>query len=107
MDLKRLNRLKRRWASLRSAPANITRRKLEGLAESLGLRPDKRGKEPTYTSDDFPHLNPLSIPSHPGALNKFTAKDILEQLEIYIDQWKAKLLKQNKGKPEEKGFNDE
>lgn len=99
--------MKRRLEGLRSAPANITRRKLEGLAKSLGLRPDKRGKEPTYTSEDFPHLNPLSIPSHPGALYKFTAKDILEQLEIYIDQWKAKLLKQNKDKPKAKGFNDE
>jgi hypothetical protein len=107
VNSKRLNRLKRRLEGLRSAPANITRKKLEGLAKSLGMIPHNRGKEPTYASGDFPDLNPLSIPSHPGALNKFTAKDILDDLEIIICQWEAEFLKQNQVKPDPKGINDE
>jgi hypothetical protein len=90
MNRKTLDRLHRRLKELRAAPANITRKKLVGLSKSLGMRPDKRGKEPTYVSDDFPQLTPLSIPSH-REINKFTAKDILDGLEIYIFAWKERL----------------
>lgn len=99
MESKRLNRLKRRWEGLRSAPAGIKRIKLKNLAEALGLRSEKRGKEPTYVSDDFPYLTPLSIPSH-REINKFTAKDILGQLEVYFSAWEER-LSQNQTKQSE------
>jgi len=70
------------------------------------MRQEKRGKEPTYVNDDFPHLTPLSIPSHPGALNKFTAKDILDDLDEYIFQW-DEFLRQNQAKLKLKGPHDE
>jgi len=99
MNLKKLSRLKRRFRDLWSAPANIKRVKLKNLAEALGLRPEKRGKEPTYVSDDFPYLTPLSIPSH-REINKFTAKDILGQLEVYFSAWEER-LSQNQTKQDE------
>ena len=56
------------------------RRKLE---EQESAHP--RGKEPTWISTVLAHARPLSIPSHPGDLNRFTAKAILDQLESDID----------------------
>jgi hypothetical protein len=102
MNSKRLNRLRRRWEDLRSASADIKRRKLEGLAISLGLTRAPRGKEPTYINADFPHLRPVSIPSH-REINEFTAKDILGQLEEHILEWEERLKAEGK----EKGANDE
>jgi hypothetical protein len=105
MNSKRLNRLKRRLEDLLSATANVKRIKLENLAKSLGLRREKRGKEPTYVSDDFPYLSALSIPSH-REINKFTAKDIAGQLGVYVSAWEEKLRK-NQAKVKGKGKNDE
>jgi hypothetical protein len=101
MNLKRLNRLKGRLEDLRSAPSNVKRIKLENLAKSLGLRREKRGKEPTYVSEDFPYLTPLSIPSH-REINKFTVKDIVGQLEVYVSAWEEK-LRRNQAKVKGKG----
>jgi hypothetical protein len=105
MDSKRLNRLKRRLDGLRSAPAGIKREKLERLAKSLGFRREKRGKEPTYVNDEFPHLTPLAIPSH-REINKFTAKDILDKLDVYAFEWEER-LRQNQTKLKAKGTDDE
>ena len=105
MNQRKLNRLKRRLDALRSSSANIKRRKLEELAKSFGLRREKRGKEPTYVSDDFPNLNPLSIPSH-REINPFTAKDILDDLDRYLCAWKER-LRQNQTKLKAKGTNDD
>lgn len=90
MDSKRLNTLKRRHAALRNR-ADITRRTLVSLANSLGRKPSPRGKEPTYVSEFFA-LRPLAIPSH-RTIKEFTAKSILDQLEEDISQWEEYLRK--------------
>jgi len=54
---------------------------LESLAESLGRTRLKRGKHPTWVNRLLPTARPVSIPSHTGDLNRFTARTILDQLE--------------------------
>jgi transposase len=91
MDKKRLKRLRRLLDSLRTKPANIRRRELVSLAKKLGRRRFDRGKEPTYVSDPFPDARPVTIPSHPGALKRFTASNILDQLEGDLSRWEEAL----------------
>jgi len=78
---KRLQRLKRLLAELRHRSGNIRSRELVSLARALGRVLYDRGKEPTYVSTLLPNSRPISIPNHPGALNRFTAGNILDQLE--------------------------
>lgn len=99
MDSKRLGRLKRRHFALRKG-ADITRRALVGLAESLGRKLAPRGKENTYVSTFFP-LRPLAIPSH-RVVKEFTAKSILDQLEEDIFQWEEYIRKELKAKESNK-----
>ena len=93
MNLTRLRRIRLRLEELRSRTANIKSRELVALAESLGRRPSKRGKEPTYVSDHFPSLRPISIPSHSGTMKRFTASNILNMLEEDIFLWEDILEK--------------
>jgi hypothetical protein len=84
MDKVKLNRLKRRIAKMRLHPANIKSQDLIRLAEALGREKSKRGKEPTYVSLLLPDNKPISIPNHPGSLNKYTVGNILDALELDI-----------------------
>jgi hypothetical protein len=81
MDKKKLKKISREIRSLRAGSANVRRRQLVSVAKKLGRVKDNRGKEPTFISTVFPNLRPITIPSHPGALKRFTVESILDQLE--------------------------
>lgn len=80
MEQAKIDKLRRRLEKLRARSANIRPEELARLAEAVGRRPHKRGKEPTFVSDRQGWF-PLSIPHHPGALKKGTAISVLNQLE--------------------------
>ena len=81
MEPKKLAKLRQQLNSLRKR-RGLKSRELESLAKAMGRRRHpKRGKEPTWVSDLVPNTRPLSIPNHPGDLNRFTAGSILDQLE--------------------------
>ena len=81
MNKRKLNKIKRLIESMRSRIANIRSEELISLAHQLGRERSQRGKEPTYESTLLPKRAPISIPNHPGSLNKFTAGSILDDLE--------------------------
>jgi hypothetical protein len=85
MSLGRIRRLRSRIEALRGR-GGIKAAELESLAQKLGRRRAKRGREPTWVSDAFPDLSPVSIPNHPGDLNRYTAKGILDGLEADLDR---------------------
>lgn len=78
---KHLTKLRRRLNTLRRKSANLRHKDLESLAQSLGRVSSQRGKEPTYVNPTLPRSRPLTIPNHPGALARYTAESILDQLE--------------------------
>lgn len=80
MDLKKIRKLRTRIENLRRQ-GGIRAAELQSLAKRLGRRKANRGKEPTWVSEDFLDSRPVSIPDHPGSLNRFTAGGILDQLE--------------------------
>jgi hypothetical protein len=99
MDRKKLQRVRWRLESLRARSANIGRRELVSLAKALGRRRFDRGKEPTYISD-LHGARPVTIPSHPGALKRFTACNILDQLEGDLIRWEEALDAEDSDTPE-------
>jgi hypothetical protein len=90
MDLKKIQKLRSQIEGLRGR-GGIKSDEIESLARRLGRRRAKKGKEPTYVSEVFPDLRPVSIPSHPRDLNRFTAGGILDQLESDLDSYEALL----------------
>lgn len=90
MNKAKLNRIRRKQRRLRSRSSSLRPRELVALAESLGRRRFNRGKEPTYVSEPFPDLRPVSIPSH-RTLKRFTAVGILDQLDEDIFRWEESL----------------
>jgi hypothetical protein len=86
LDLKRIQKLRAQLEILRRQ-GGLKASQLESFARRLGRRRAKRGKEPTWVSDDFPDIRPVSIPSHRGDLNRFTAGSILDQLEADLDRY--------------------
>ena len=84
MSSQRITRLRRRIAQLRLRKANVGAQELRRLALSIGRRPGKRGKEPTFVMKPRP---PLTIPHHGKMrkINKNTVGDILDQLEEDLD----------------------
>jgi len=90
MTKKKLKKLKRKIRSLRRGRGNIHEHDLVSLAKQFGRRLFNTGKHPTYVSDAFPDLRPLSIPSH-GTLIPATAESILDQLEEDSLRWKERL----------------
>lgn len=68
---------------------------LERLARQLGRRRHARGKEPTWVSDLLPDARPISIPNHPGDLNRFTARVILDLLEEDAERISEQLLEED------------
>jgi hypothetical protein len=90
MDLKKIQKLRSEFERLRGS-GGIRDTELESLARRLGRRRANRGKEPTWVSEVFPDSRPVSIPSHPGNLNRFTAGGILDQLERDLDRYEELL----------------
>ena len=95
MNKKKLNRIQRHMRALRSKSASLRKNDLVGVAKALGRSRFNRGKEPTYVSTPFPDLRPVSIPSHPGTLKRFTALGILDQLEDDVLRWEETLESDN------------
>jgi hypothetical protein len=81
MNKKKLKKIKLALAALRGKPNNIRSIDLQRVAKSLGRRLRDRGHEPNYISDLLPKSRPISIPNHPGTMARFTAGNILDQLE--------------------------
>lgn len=86
MNRKRLDEIRRELASMRRRQPKA--RELHELAKALGAREVNRGKEPTFASDSFPWLRPISIPNHKGRdIPTGTRNNILNQLEDYLAEW--------------------
>jgi len=81
---KNLAKLRRELEELRER-GGVRTSELERLARKLGRRLAKRGRHPTWVNTDLPGARPLTIPGHPGDLNRFTAGSILDQLETDLD----------------------
>jgi hypothetical protein len=110
MDLRKLNNLRRKHASLRSSGGDISGRELIRLANSLGRRRKKKQTgEPMYVSDVFP-LRPIPIPDH-SRISPKTAVKILTWLEEDFFYWDEKLyqeeIKTKKTKNHKKGAKNE
>jgi hypothetical protein len=87
MNRKRLESLVRKIAACRQTQPKV--KELISIAQALGRRKEKRGKEPTWVSP-FPELLPLSIPDHEGRdIPRGTKNSILNQLENDIMSWDA------------------
>jgi len=83
----KLNKIIQRMEACRRR-GGIGAAELESLAQELGRVRSKRGKEPTWISERFPDLRPLSIPHHGSRdLNRFTAGSIIDQLELDLERW--------------------
>jgi hypothetical protein len=93
MSLAKIRKLRSEIEALRNR-GWVKTAELEALARRLGRRRAKRGKEPTWISDEFPDRRPVSIPSHPGDVNRFTARSILDQLEGDLDRYEELLQSQ-------------
>lgn len=63
-------------------------RELEAIAEALGRKLAKRGKEPTWVRTQDPVLSPpLSIPSHSKDMKAGTVRSIVDILLSDCDDW--------------------
>jgi hypothetical protein len=90
MTRNKLAKLKQDLAAVRRTQA--TAKDVERLAKRLGRRRKKRGKEPTWESEVFANLYPLTIPHHGGKdLASATKKNILAQLEQDVLAWEMHL----------------
>jgi hypothetical protein len=93
MTRNKFKKLRLKLAQMRHSPQKADA--LQKFAGQLGRRLASRGKEPTWVSDRFPQLRPLSIPDHgnrdvaPGTKNS-----ILNQLEDDLNSWDEQLTKQ-------------
>jgi hypothetical protein len=85
MNRKKLKKLRQQIDILRRH-GGVKTRELEELAKALGRKRHKRGNEPTWVSEELRGSYPISIPSHTTDLNKFTARNILNQLESDLDE---------------------
>jgi hypothetical protein len=90
MTPRKLQKLKLQLASLRRSQAKA--RDLESLASKLGRKKVKRGSEPTWESQVFTHLYPLSIPHHGGKdIPIGTRRSIIDHLQEDVFAWEARL----------------
>ena len=97
VTLKKLKKLRKNIESFRNRISNIRCKELEQLAKSLGRKRINRGGELTYESELLPNSRVLTIPKHPGALNKYTAGNILDHLEQDIFELEENLEAINHG----------
>jgi hypothetical protein len=87
MNRKTLDKIQKELDSLRQK-GGIKSREVKSLAKKLHRKLSDRGSEPTWVSTVYPEeLRPLSIPDHPGDLNRHTARSILDQLETDIERF--------------------
>src|SRR5689334_8412796 len=91
MGVPKIRKLRSKIEALRGK-GGVKSAELESLARSLGRKRANTGKEPTWISEELPDRRPVSIPSHPGDLNRFTARGILDQLEGDLDRYEELLL---------------
>jgi len=90
MTPRKLQKLKLQLDSLRRSQAKA--RDLESLASKLGRKKIKRGSEPTWESEVFAHLYPLSIPHHGGKdIPIGTRRSIIDRLEEDVLAWETRL----------------
>ncbi len=81
MDEKKLVKIKREIDSARQRAGNLKHRDLAKIAKMLGrVRSKERTNEPTFISTLL-NTNVITIPDHAKGLNKYTALNILNQLE--------------------------
>jgi hypothetical protein len=83
MERTKLKKLRQQIDILRRR-GGIKPRELEAVAKALGRKLRPRGKEPMWVTDRA-GSRPISIPHHTD-LNRFTAQNILDQLEADIDE---------------------
>ena len=89
MNRRKLDKLKRELEQRRRSPQKAIA--LQSLAQRLGRKRVKRGKEPMWESP-FIELYALSIPDHGGRdLAPGTKNSILNQLEGDILAWEARI----------------
>jgi hypothetical protein len=79
-DDRKARKIRRIHSKLYAGCANTKSRDLVRFAGLVGRYRIKKGDEPTFLSEPFPYLRPLTIPGH-TMVKKFTAKNILDQLE--------------------------
>ena len=96
MNREKLEKL-RQWAKDLRRQGGIKSADMEGLAQALGRKRHKRGKEPTWISEKFTDLRPVTIPHHSRDLNRFTALHILDQLEDDLDRYETEATKKERG----------
>jgi hypothetical protein len=92
MDERKLGRISQRHSKLRGASRKP--RELESLAKALGRRLANRGKHPTWVSDPFQTLRPVSIPHHSKDILPRVVESILDGLEMDIWAWREELNKE-------------
>ena len=92
MNRKKWNKIRRQLDACGKGQPKAA--ELVRLARALGRTKHNRGKEPTYESDDFPDLSPLTIPMHKGRdLATGTRDSILAQLDDDLTRWDETLTK--------------
>jgi hypothetical protein len=95
MNRKKLDNLRAEVDGWRRTQAKCS--DLQGLARRIGLKPVKRGKEPTYECDDLPSIPPLTIPGHKGRdLARGTRNSVLDHLDNALDAWDAIVTEQER-----------
>jgi hypothetical protein len=90
MNRTKLNKLRAQLDKMRREQLKAA--DLERLANKLGRKKVVRGKEPTWESEFFRELRPLTIPHH-GAkdLSIGVKRSVLNALEDDLLAWEAKL----------------
>ncbi len=101
MNQRKLANLRKEIESLRRK-GGIKGREVRKIAQAVGRELGQRGKEPTWVSKRFP-TRPLSIPGHPGDLNRNTARNILNQLEQDLDEIEAAMEDLQGAEPDGRG----
>lgn len=91
MKREKLRKLRRKHSALLKKPGNVSSRELVSLAKSLGRKKSDRGKHLTWVSTLLNDATPISIPEHPGTLPRYTAGNILDQLEQDIFMFEEEL----------------
>lgn len=93
MTERQLRRIRAEADALRQR-GGVKSRELQRVAGKLRRRKRKhRTAEPMWVSEPFPYLRPLAIPEHPGDLNRFTARTVLDELEKDMGEWEKHLGK--------------
>lgn len=101
MDRRRLVRLREDIGKLRRR-AGIRATELQALAKRIGRVPHSRGKEPTWVKSILAKGASRFDAEPSGDLNRFTAREILNQLEADVDRFEARLEDEADGNASER-----